>query len=238
MIKSGESSYANLLKKIKEEVDIGKIGVKINRIRKTGKRDLLLAVEGGKDRANILEREINTKIENANVTTNKTGTTTLYIIGMDLTTQESELKQVIVKETNIKEAEIDIKVIRKGKYGDQTDIIEIPRLPAAVLIRERKLKVEWIYYGVRERIHVVRCFKYLEYGHKTYECISTKNQAEEFNKCGQTGHKKPFGSRYNFVVLCMHSWLSSSQIQKKSDKTHRPYTNITNGFPLGWGIRQ
>lgn len=213
MIKSGESSYADLLKKMKEEVDIGKIGVKINRIRKTGNGDIMLAVEGGQDRANTLEMEIKTKIENANVTTKKTGTTTLYIIGMDQTTQESELIQAIVRETNIKEAEIDIKVIRKGKYGDQTAIIEVPRLPAAVLIRERKLKVGWIECGVRERIHVVRCFKCLEHGHKTYECISTKNRAEECIKCGQTGHKSKDCKNAERCIKCEVEGHRADQIR-------------------------
>lgn len=49
MIRAGSETYAGLLKKVKDRVDIGKIGVDIKRIRKIGKEDLIFTVSGGRE---------------------------------------------------------------------------------------------------------------------------------------------------------------------------------------------
>lgn len=49
MIRARSETYAGLLKKVKDRVDIGKIGVDIKRIRKIGKEDLIFTVSGGRE---------------------------------------------------------------------------------------------------------------------------------------------------------------------------------------------
>ncbi|KAK9737775.1 hypothetical protein QE152_g10439 [Popillia japonica] len=108
-VKAEGKSYVDVLKKLKQEVDIQATGVKIKKLRKTGKGDLLLAVEGGQEMASTLEKEIRSKIDDVKVSTRTTATTlekeirskiddvkvstrttattTIYILGLDPTTK-------------------------------------------------------------------------------------------------------------------------------------------------------
>ncbi|KAK9729961.1 Zinc knuckle [Popillia japonica] len=199
-IKAGGKSYVDVVKKLKDEVDIGKIGVKIGKIRKTGNEDLMLVVEGGdpskrndyaiyNGMASTLEKEIKNKIENIRVVTRAKEMTTLYIMGMDPTSNEEEVKQAIARETNLRETEIQVKAIRKGRYEEQTAIVELPRGKATALIQQRKMRIGWVECGVKERIYLTRCFKCLEYGHKTRDCTAKVDRSDECYKCGSKGHR-------------------------------------------------
>ncbi|KAK9692750.1 hypothetical protein QE152_g34940 [Popillia japonica] len=102
------------------------------------------------------------KIDTAGVATRTEGKTIFYILGLDPTTTEDEIKQGIMRETKIRDCDVNVKGIRKGKYEEQTAIIEIPRKQAGNLIKLRKLRIGWTECGIRERIHIQRCFKCLE----------------------------------------------------------------------------
>ncbi|KAK9679006.1 hypothetical protein QE152_g40368 [Popillia japonica] len=117
----------------KQEVDIQATGVKIKKLRKTGKGDLLLAVEGGQEMASTLEKEIRSKIDDVKVSTRTTATTTIYILGLDPTTKDDEIKRALVTETKLAATDINIIALRKGKYEDQTAIVEIPKSQAMAL---------------------------------------------------------------------------------------------------------
>ncbi|KAK9719714.1 hypothetical protein QE152_g22492 [Popillia japonica] len=188
MIKTEGRSYVDIVKKLKEKVDIDQIGVKVRKIRKTAKGDLLLQVEGGHEMANTLGKEIKNKIEDIKVTTRRTGTTTIYVLGVDPTTTEEDVKRALGKETKLKETDINIKSIRKSKHEEQTVIAEIPKQEAMDLIKRRKMRIGWSECGIKERIEVARCFKCLEHGHKSWECTSQTDRSEECIKCGQKGH--------------------------------------------------
>lgn len=201
-IKTQGNSYVDMVKKLKENVDIKEIGVKIKKLRKSNKGDLMLTVDGGQNMATALEKEMKSKMDNIQVATRTEGKTIFYILGLDPTTTEDEIKQGIMRETKIRDCDVNVKGIRKGKYEEQTAIIEIPRKQAGNLIKLRKLRIGWTECGIRERIHIQRCFKCLEYGHRTRECESQADRRDECIKCGQTGHKSKECSNNDHCVKC------------------------------------
>lgn len=188
-VKAEGKSFVDIVKRLKEEVNIDQLGVKIKKLQKTEKGDLRLTIHGGQDMAMSLKNEITHKINDVQVMTRKLGTTTIYISGMDPTIEEEEVKQAIAAVAKMKETDIDIKSVREGRYGEKTVIAEVPREQIMPLIGKKRLKIGWMEGTVKERIDIVRCFRCLEHGHKTLECKAQVDRSRDCIKCGRTGHK-------------------------------------------------
>ncbi|KAK9744976.1 hypothetical protein QE152_g7276 [Popillia japonica] len=146
------------VKKLKQKVGIEELGVKIKKIRKTGRGDLALTVGGEQDKANALISEIRNKIDNVKVSTKANGAMIVFVMGIDPATKEKELIEAMAKETKLEQRDINVRAITKGKYEEQTTTIELPRKKATDLIRQRKVKVGCVECRVRERIYIGRCF--------------------------------------------------------------------------------
>ncbi|KAK9693477.1 Endonuclease-reverse transcriptase [Popillia japonica] len=191
MVKAEGKSFVDIVKTLKEKVDIDQIGVKVRKLQKTGKGDLRVMVEGSEEMATKLHKEIQRKIEDVQVTTRKLGTTTIFILGIDPSTKEQEVRQAVATEIKVSESDIQIRALKKDKFGDQTVIAEVPRDQAAPLIKSRKIRIGWTDCGVRERMDIDRCFRCLEYGHKTRSCTAEIDRSNDCIKCGEKGHKGP-----------------------------------------------
>lgn len=123
------------------------------------------------------------------MTTRKLGTTTIFILGTDPSTKEQEVRHPVATEIKVSESDIQIRALKKDKFGDQTVIAEVPRDQAAPLIKSRKIQIGWTDCGVRERMDIDRCFRCLEYGHKTRSCTAEIDRSNDCIKCGEKGHK-------------------------------------------------
>lgn len=188
-IKGGNSTYADLVKKIKENVNVNEIGVQINKIRRTEKGDVVLTVAGGEENAKTLKNEIQKKHEDLEITTRSQGKMNLFVMGMDTTTCEQDVKSGIATAQNIEEAKIRVLSLRTGRYDEKTAIVELPRPQATRLLVARKVKIGWINCAVRERIEVPRCYNCLEHGHRTKDCKAQTSKKDECLNCGEKGHK-------------------------------------------------
>ncbi|KAK9686487.1 Zinc knuckle [Popillia japonica] len=51
------------------------------------------------------------------------------------------------------------------------------------------MRIGWVECGVKERIYLTRCFKCLEYSHKTRDCTAKVDRSDECYKCGSKGHR-------------------------------------------------
>ncbi|CAG9818521.1 unnamed protein product [Phaedon cochleariae] len=67
IVKCGGTTYADMLRDIRTNVDISRMGVNVKTIRKTAKGDLMLELEGGKGKANVLKEEIIKKINHTDI---------------------------------------------------------------------------------------------------------------------------------------------------------------------------
>ncbi|KAK9695122.1 hypothetical protein QE152_g33067 [Popillia japonica] len=201
-VKAQGKSFVDIVKKLKEEVNIDNIGVKVKKLQKTGKGCLRLTVDGGQDMANLLQNEIKRKIDDVQVATRKLGMTTIFVLGMDPTTRGEEVRHAIAADIKVNETDIKIRAIRTGKNEEQTVIAEIPSDQALPLIKLRKLRIGWTECGIRERIDIVRCFRCLQYGHKTRECKAQIDRSKDCIKCGEASHKGKDCTNRNRCVKC------------------------------------
>ncbi|KAG5894617.1 hypothetical protein JTB14_026148 [Gonioctena quinquepunctata] len=180
-------SYAELLKTVRQGVDIKHLGVKIAGIKKMRGEAIQLTVEGDKDKANILVKEIRKNVVHAEAKL-KTSDITIAISGIDIATTDEEVIEALASATGEKEENVKLRSLRPGYNDDQTVVVAMPRTPALTMLKQGRLRVGWISCPVRERIQLQRCYRCLDFGHRSHECRG-EDRSKICMKCGKTGHK-------------------------------------------------
>lgn len=200
VVKKGDSTYADLLKAVKSNVDINKVGVQVASIRKTGSGDMLLCVEGGKKKADILKEAISKKVGNAVKVTNNE--TTLHILDIDATTtQEEVVKAVRGVLGDLDPSAVKFRSMRPSRDGNQIATIQIDRANARRLIQMRVIRIGWIGCRVKERVTVIRCFRCLNFGHRIADCKG-QDRSDTCLNCNKTGHRARECNNKQFCPSC------------------------------------
>nr|CAI5841845.1 unnamed protein product [Callosobruchus analis] len=107
-------SYAQLLTKVKENVNIDNLGVTMNRVRQTKKGELLLTLPKEDGGAQQLKEAIS-KLDVPGISPRGGGRVTLHIRGMDGVTSAKDVEEAIRKAIPIKEQEITVKPLKPTK---------------------------------------------------------------------------------------------------------------------------
>ncbi|KAG5862235.1 hypothetical protein JTB14_027532 [Gonioctena quinquepunctata] len=119
-------SYAELLRTVTQGVDIKHLG---------------LTVEGDKDKANILVKEIRKNVAEAEV---KTGDITIAISANSYYAIATTDEEALASATGEKEENVKLRSLEPGNYDDQTAVVAMPRTPALTMLKQGRLRVCWI----------------------------------------------------------------------------------------------
>uniref|UniRef100_A0A6P7HA06 Uncharacterized protein LOC114348062 n=1 Tax=Diabrotica virgifera virgifera TaxID=50390 RepID=A0A6P7HA06_DIAVI len=123
------------------------------------------------------------------------------IANLDPGVSEKSLREGIKSYTGISEREIEIKVLRTNKHGEQVATIAVRPSKAEELRRYGTIKIGWTRCPVMERYAPVRCFKCLKFGHSTYECKEESRAACCYN-CLKTGHTAANCNNKAYCSVC------------------------------------
>lgn len=190
-IKTGDRTYAELVKSLKENVNIGKHQVDVKRISRTEQGNLQLRIAGEEREAAALEGEIRDKFKEWEVARTGNWKTTIFVTGIEEATTQLEVKTALTRELALPESTqaIAVKSLRVGRYGEQTAVVEMPRAMGAQLTKLRTIKIGWVRCPIKELVKVLRCYNCLEHGHIARDCKAEVSRRDTCMKCGQPGHK-------------------------------------------------
>ncbi|KAG5877273.1 hypothetical protein JTB14_038309 [Gonioctena quinquepunctata] len=146
-----------------------------------------LTVEGDKEKADILVKEIRKNVADAEAKV-KTSDITIAISGIDMATTDEEVIEALASATGEKKDNVKLRSLRPGYYDDQTAVVAMPRTSTLTMLKQGRLRVGWISCPVRERIQLQRCYRCLDFGHRSQECRG-EDRSKICMKCGKTGHK-------------------------------------------------
>lgn len=229
VIRAGGKPYSEILKEIKKDVDIDKLGLSVKKIHKSKVGDVVLTVQGDEENAKALGEEIKNKTGNEASRKKKAGA--VFIFGIDAAITEEELKEEIAKSIHLDKEKIEITSLRPDKYEQFTAVVELPKEYVRKISDVGKIKIGWVNCTVKERVQIARCFRCLEYGHVIRECKAA-NHGEICVKCGQNGHRAKDCPNESFCTKCNIKGHRPDQIKcpryKKMIEKERKRRNQTS----------
>ncbi|XP_050518492.1 trichohyalin-like [Diabrotica virgifera virgifera] len=199
LIKTGSKSYTDVLKEMNAKINIGKIGVKVDRLKKTEGGDILVKLKG-RGAAEKLKREMDTKMSGISMAVRRKENY-FTITGLDPGVTVKILHEAIQAYTGISQDEVDIKMLRTNQHGEQVATIAVRPTKAEELRRYTTIAIGWVFCPIMERYTPMRCYKCLHYGHSTFECKGESRVACCYN-CMKTGHTAVQCGNTAFCLTC------------------------------------
>lgn len=197
-----ETTYANILRNIKTNIDPSRYGVQFNCIRRTKTGELIMEIKNGSGKTEDLKKEVARLVKEDATVRLMSQTVTLEIRDLDEATDEKEVLDAVQAITgNTEPNSIKIKTIRKCFGETQMAVLTAPAKIADQLIAIRKIKIGWINCRIRERIQITRCFRCLSFGHVASNCTGP-DRSKTCRLCGSEGHFSNNCKRVPECILC------------------------------------
>lgn len=180
------STYAEMARKVKSEVNPTDIGVSVTAIRETKRGDVLITTRRGD--GDTLKKEIERKVENARVET-RFGLEFINIIDLDSSCTKEEIAIAVGSALNKPKEIANVRSIRPNRFGTAVATVSLPAIEADKLLKLGAIKVgEWVWSRIKPKITVDRCLNCLQLGHITSRCRKQRETVKRCFNCGLPGH--------------------------------------------------
>lgn len=200
VVRSGQESYADLLKSVKDNIDLGKVGVCVKTIKKSIGGDLVLEVSGDRQNAGALKEAISRKLEKEVRLVNNL--VTVHVLDIDATTTKAQVEEALRKSTGCDNSQsVVVTSLRPTRDGNQIATCQTNGRDAALLVRTGRIKIGWVNCRIRERVVVPRCYKCLEFGHVKKDCKGP-DRSDRCINCNQPGHRAKEYSGAHYCPGC------------------------------------
>ena len=181
------STYADILKKMKESVDPSATDTKVVKLRRTRTNDILVLVSKGSKTESFSEAIKNAVKDEADVVALDYDPVTFVDvrdIEEDITQEEvvNSIEKAIGENAGIKCK------MKPGFARTQIATIELRKKFADKLTSQGRIRIGWTYCQIKSRIKVLKCFKCLGYGHIARDCQGP-DRSRICYKCGGDDHK-------------------------------------------------
>lgn len=186
IIKTEGSSYAELLKKVRTNVNTKELGIDVKTIRKTNAGDIVVTVKEGQGQK--LFESIRESNKDLKISHRKAKRRKLKLLDLDMATSEQEVRKAVERAVGkLQEDKCKIQIVQ-SRENDQMAILEVDETTAETLLRAKRIPVGWLQCRIREKIIIPKCFRCWSYEHNAAACNGT-DRTVACLKCGQNGHK-------------------------------------------------
>lgn len=215
LVQTGDKSYADMLKIIKESINPIDIGVEVKTIRKSKNNDVIVTVQSGSSGIEALKQELERKVPEAK-TQLLIDRKTLHIKGMDETITKEEIVESVSKAINKEAKTFEVRALRPAFGNTQNATLIINEEDAEKLLKANSLRVGWTKCRVIERAATNRCPRCWEYGHSKGECTGP-NREKLCWRCSAEGHR---ASECKNKPFCLNCKLEGHQTGTRNCRDH------------------
>ncbi|KAI8118185.1 Retrovirus-related Pol polyprotein from type-1 retrotransposable element R1 [Lucilia cuprina] len=186
----GETTYADILRRIKSDPTLQDFGENVSRIRRTQKGDLLLEIKAtSKEAVGIFQEQVKRSIgSQAEIRTHERKIC-VECRDIDEVTTKEEICTALINQFGAEDInEANIKSLRKGFRDTQTAIINLPIDVAKKVLKAGKVRIGWVICRIREQLYPKKCYRCLEFGHIASNSTNKQDRSNMCRRCGETGH--------------------------------------------------
>lgn len=181
-------TYAEALRKIKSNIDLTKIGVEVDKIRKTKTGELLVLIKKGSGKSQQFQKTLAAELGDEARVRVVSQNCTIEIRDLDEATEEEEVLKALRRATGSEPADFKVRAIRASYSGTKMAVVTTTTQKADTLVRAGKIEIGWVKCRVRERVEVVRCYRCMGFGHRSGLCEGP-DRTNLCRVCGKEGHK-------------------------------------------------
>lgn len=187
---SDKTTYAALLRKVREDPDLKELGENVVKTRRTQKGEMIFELKKDPAVKSLDYRELVAKSlgSDANVRA-LSQEVVIECRDLDAVTTEEELRFALTEQCKL-DVPVQIR-LRKAFGGTQTAAIRLPVDAANKLVEIGKIKVGWAVGTLRATPRVAkqmeRCFRCIEFGHQARSCKGPDRSTLCW-RCGGSGH--------------------------------------------------
>lgn len=189
VIQSDGTSYAEVAKRIKEDVDLESIGVKITSVQQASSGGIILNVGKGAEAAVAaarLQAAVEGVVGNSASVKSSAKPALIEVLGVGCTEETEDVISSLIKEGLTKE-EIHMRYFIPSFKGMKRVVVAIPGAAAQNILKKGRLTVGLVECRVRVREQKVRCFRCHGFDHRAAGCKMT-DRSKMCMTCGEEGH--------------------------------------------------
>lgn len=209
---TGNLSYADMLKKIKESSNLHEMGSKVQKIRRTQAGELIIIMDKtASGKCPEFQTALrNTLDHNAEVKT-RTHEILIEVRDLDEVATGADILSAIQEQHSVELTSAAIKSLRVAYGGTQSALLSLPVSLGMAILSRGRLRVGWVVCRVREKKYPTKCFKCWGMGHLARNCTSEIDRTGVCIKCGQKGHHSKNCSNEPKCVLCTESGAQNNE---------------------------
>lgn len=212
--KNENVSYADVLKRARQEVSLDDIGIEVTKIKRGINGSLLIEIPGqeGNEKAKILADKLRDKLGDSDVNiTRPVATAELKIVGLDASATKDEVRDTIAYYGNCNVEEVSTVEIRWMYNGLGMAWVKCPLGAANKVAKEGKIKIGWTVARVEILARrPLQCYRCWEFGHVRFSCKAKIDRQGSCYKCGIAGHAaRMCTSEVPRCIVCEEKGFSS-----------------------------
>jgi hypothetical protein len=215
--KVGEASYADILRRVKNDPNLKEMGEKVARIKRTQKGQMMFELRREEEQRGVKYQDV---VEKAlgGLATVRVLTQEMSVVckDMDEITSKEELLRALGNQFGLNSLpESAIRSMRAAYGGTQTAVISLPMEAARKVLSIGRIKIGWTMCRLREFVRPRSCFRCMAYGHLAKDCKGI-DRSKMCRRCGEDGHIAKSCEKEPRCRLCEESGERSQHITGSS----------------------
>lgn len=206
-------SYAQMLKKAREQIQLGGLGIEDTRIRWTASGSILIEVAGKNmaEKADLFAGKLRSVLEGEATVTRPVLKGELRIWGLDDSVGTEEVTCVVADCGGCLPAEVVAGAISRMPNGLGSVWVRCPLAAAVKTAATGKLRIGWTNARVELlNARPIQCYKCWQFGHVRNACKADTDRSFACFRCGQFGHRARDCMEAAHCVVCAHAGYNAN----------------------------
>lgn len=228
-------SYAEILKKAKEEIKLEECGIESTRIREAFTGGLVIQVlgEDGKKGANLLAGRLRTVLGQDVKIACTVRMREFVLIGLDGFSTIEDVRSRGAEEGGCPTTEVHVGTFGRLPNGGRTSLVRCPEEAANRLVSHGDMIIGWARVRIdASKTRSTQCYKCWRFGHVRQACRSNVDRTGRCYRCGGTGHQAKCCSIRPRCVICEEDGYYSNH-RIGSPRCRNLSRSSANGPPIG-----